>query len=126
MKDDGGLVKPSPIAKTTVAALWVAAAALVIAIGLDVAYERELQAIQQIYEFCVNANRDLGWLPLAGPTVLLSGGIASLSLVKIRPSRGSQKRGWALAAAVILMALSLVLGALNVFEAFATFAWCGG
>jgi hypothetical protein len=109
------------------AALWIAVAAFVIAVGLEIAYGQKLQAIQKMYEFCVYGGRDSGgFLSVAGPAALLLGGIASLSLVTMRRSRGSRRRRSAAFVAAAMLALALLFLAYNSFAAFATFAWCGG
>jgi hypothetical protein len=101
--------------KTAAPALWVAGAGFVVTAGLEGAFIWNLQT-------CASVGSPLF---LASPAVLLVGGIISLSLVLIRRSKGSPRRGWAISAAVLEIALSLILVAFNVLASSIHAFGCG-
>jgi hypothetical protein len=97
--------KTSATVKTVAHALWVAGTAFVVTASLEVAFVWNLQTND-----CARGGSPLF---LGSPVVLLLGGIISLSLVLIQRSQGSPRRRWAIGAAVLEMALSLILVAFN-------------
>jgi hypothetical protein len=114
----------SATVETVAPAFWVAGAAFVVASGLEVAFIWNLQtsACGKLQNWVATGTGAAGGgspLFLGSPAVLLIGGIISLSLVVIRRSRGRPRRGWAMSAAVLEMALSLVLVAVNFLASIA-------